>query len=127
MENKNMNEMMKKLDDAVKYAKEVRAMNKANTEGGGVTKMYASRRPTSVTQWYLEDIESKEIIKILQDAIYEAFNLNPSRTIIIRRALRAYSDKFLAFMLTGQMSNDLAQFLVDLEAEKKAIIAVKKR
>lgn len=121
-----MNEMMKKLDEAVQYAKAVQALNKANTAAGGVKKMYASRKQTSFKQWYLEDKDTREIMDFLRDAMQEAFNINPSRTILIRHAMRVYYDKFLAFMLTGQMTDNIEEFLVDLEAEKKAILAVKK-
>jgi hypothetical protein len=125
-ENKTMNEMMKKLNDAVKHARDLQAKKWEATDGG-LIKMYASRKRTSTRRYYLEDRETRDIMQIMQDAIQKAFNIKPSRTILIRRAMLAYFDKFSAFMLTGRTTEDIKKFLDELYAEKEAILSAKKR
>ena len=121
-----MLEMKKQLKEAVDFAKKVQKMNENNTNNGGV-KMYAKRKCTTTKRYYYEDRETKAIVDIILDAMKDAFDINPSRTILIRHALRSYYQKFIRLMINGEMTGDIEQFIADLKAEKEAIMSVKKR
>jgi len=121
-----MLEMEKQLKEAVGFAKKVQKMNENNTNNGGV-KMYAKRKCSTTKRYYYEDRETKAIVDIILDAMKDAFDINPSRTILIRYALRVYANHFTELMLTGTMTGDIEQFIADLKAEKEAIMSVKKK
>lgn len=110
----NRNNIMQKLEEAVRYANFVRAANKRNTDDGGV-KIYAKRIKDGQKQYFHENPELRETFDWMIPAIEEALGIKVTKTLLIRRAMQAYANDFYHTMLTGQVSDNLDEFLSSLK------------
>ena len=129
--NKEIDDVMVKLASAVAFAKAVRSANDRNTEDGGrrikdsignpsgnLKKMYVKRKQTSGKVYYHEDEETRDLINLLIKAVEEAFDINISRSILIRAGIRSYFKHFENLMATGRASEDIIEFLKMIREEK---------